>query len=103
MQFGRFHSMVLIALGALLLTLQAYMIFASGANTPRPRPDETSTTESKAPVSTGHMFIYLPGVVGLAMVGLGAYGVAQRQREIIAHADAKEELARHSAPNYGRR
>lgn len=45
----------------------------------------------------------LPGVVGLAMVGLGAYGVAQRQREIIAQADAEEELARHSTPNYGRR
>lgn len=103
MQFGRFHSMVLIAFGALLLVLQSYMFFASGANTPRPKPDETSTTESKPPVSTGHLFIYLPGVVGLAMVGLGGYGVVQRQREIIAHAEAQKELARHSEPNYGRR
>ena len=98
MQFGRFHSIVLLALGALLLTLQTYMIFASRANTPRPMPDETSTTESKAPVSSGNLFIYLPGVVGVAMVGLGAYGLVQRQREIIADAGA-----RHSTPNYGRR
>ena len=103
MQFGRFHSIVLIAFGALLLMLQTYMIFASRAVAQRPMPDETSATESKAPVSSGHVFIYLPGVVGLAMVGLGAYGVAQRQREIIAQADAEEELARHSTPNYGRR
>ena len=103
MQFGRFHAIVLIAFGALLLMLQSYMFIASRSNTPRPKPDETSSTESKAPVATGHSLIYLPGIVGLAMVGLGAYGIAQRQREVIAHADAQEDLARHSTPNYGRR
>ena len=103
MQFGRFHSMVLIAFGALLLMLQTYMIFASRAAVQRPMPDETSSTESKPPVSSEQVFIYLPGVLGLVMVGLGAYGVVQRQRDIIAHADAEEELARHSTPNYGRR
>lgn len=103
MQFGRFHSIALIALGALLLLLQTYMIFASRAVAQRPMPDETSTTDSKAPVSTGHALIYLPGVVGLAMVGLGGYGVVQRQREVIARADAKKELAQHSMPDYGRR
>lgn len=103
MQFARFHSILLIAFGALLLMLQSYMIFAGRAVAQRPRPDETSTTESKAPASTGHALIYLPGVVGMAMVGLGAYGLVQRQREIIAHADAKEELARQSTPTYGQR
>jgi len=103
MQFGRFHSIALISFGALLLLLQTYMIFASRAVAQRPMPDETSTTDSKAPVSSAHLFIYLPGAVGLAMVGLGAYGVVQRQREVIARADAKKELAHHSMPNYGRR
>jgi len=102
MQFGRLHGFALIVLGGLLLLAQTFVIFAGSTKTERPKPEETSQTASKPPTSFTRGFNYLPGVLGVAMVGLGGYALVLRQRKIIKEADEAEENARHSAPNYGR-
>src|SRR6516162_3916853 len=69
MQFGRFHGIALIVLGGLLLLAQTFVIFAGSTKTERPKAEETSETESKPPTSFTRGFNYLPGVLGVAMVG----------------------------------
>ncbi|MDP9146888.1 MAG: hypothetical protein M3N22_04470 [Acidobacteriota bacterium] len=65
MQFGRFHAWALIALGLLLIVVQAVLFFG-------PKRDLSSSPE---PPVTEHKTTLVPGIIGGAalVVGLGLY------------------------------
>jgi hypothetical protein len=85
MQFGRFHGVALLALGALLLCVQAVVIFR--ATTP---PQETAPPTQQAPATAPGRafpaFDYLSGVLGIVLASAGAY--------VLARASHKGELER---------
>jgi TRAP-type C4-dicarboxylate transport system permease small subunit len=74
MQFAKVQGAGLVALGLLLLLLQAYLLFHS-AGAP------ASSTEA-APIATPaeHTFTYLPGIIGMVALGLGAVLVVVQNR-----------------------
>ena len=79
MQFGRFHGIALLALGALLLLLQTFVSFRQKAP-----PGDGAPSAQQAPVSPG--WDYLPGVLGIVLAGAGAYALA-RTEEARRHED----------------
>jgi hypothetical protein len=81
MQFGRFHGIALLTLGALLLFVQTVVIFNEKAppqeTTPSSQPP-AATQPSRAPLPG---LQYLSGVLGLVLAGAGAYVLTQANRK----------------------
>jgi len=81
MQFGRFHGIALLALGALLLLVQTVVIFNEKA------PPRETTALSQQPPATQSSRAPLPGVeylsglLGIVLAGAGAYALAQASRK----------------------
>ena len=76
MQFGRFHGIALLALGALLLVVQTVVIFKEKS----PAAETTASQQPSTPQPTGGSLPaldYLSGVLGVALAGAGAYVLAQ--------------------------
>lgn len=81
MQFGRFHGIALLALGALLLVVQMVVIFdgkAPPTETTASSEQPPATEPSRAPLPG---FEYLSGVLGVVISGAGAYVLAQASRK----------------------
>ena len=94
MQFGRFHGIALLALGALLLLLQTFVSFRQKAP-----PGDGAPSAQQAPVSPG--WDYLPGVLGIVLAGAGAYALARvSHRGELART---EEARRHEDRSLGGR
>jgi tetrahydromethanopterin S-methyltransferase subunit D len=80
MQFGRFHGIALLTLGALLLIVQMVVIFNEKA------PSTGTTASSQQPPATepGRRPLpglsYLSGVIGVVLAGAGATVLAQASR-----------------------
>lgn len=87
MQFGKFHGLTLLGLGGLLLLVQTFMIFQGlDRSASRPRPtDQSLQAESRAAYRSLTAVEYVPGVAGVALLGLGAWLLARRQQEILDH------------------
>ena len=101
MQFGKFHGLTLLGLGGLLVLLQTFMIFQGlGRSASQPRPtDQSLQAESRATYRSLTPVEYVPGVAGVALLGLGVWLVARRQKEILDHfpedeAEKFQEVAR---------
>lgn len=78
MQFGRFHAIALLALGVLLLCAQAYVVFSGHGSEPKARPEQPE--QSQQPASRPeNAFEYLPGALGVVLVGLGGYTFVRRR------------------------
>jgi len=77
MRFGRFHGIALLVLGVLLLFAQAYVVLWGHSNEAARSPEQTE--QSERPLDReGRAFEYLPGVLGVMLVGLGGYLFARR-------------------------
>src|SRR5690349_14413331 len=73
MQFGRFHGIALLALGALLLFVQVFVTF----NEKSPPTEPTATSQQlEAQPRTLPGVEYLSGVLGIVFAGAGAYVLA---------------------------
>jgi hypothetical protein len=80
MQFGRFHGIALLALGALLLIVQTVVIFKEKS----PGAETTASSQQPAAAQPSARSLpaldYLSGVLGIALAGAGAYVLAQASR-----------------------
>ena len=74
MQFGRFHGIALLALGALLLFVQTLVIFRQTAP-----PAEIAPAAQQAPAKPPGRagWDYVPGVLGFVLAGAGALALAR--------------------------
>ena len=76
MQFGRFHGIALLALGALLLLVQTVVIFNDKAlpreNAPSSPPPAKQPSHAPLPGVE-----YLSGVLGIILAGAGVYVLAE--------------------------
>src|SRR5262245_49920095 len=77
MQFGRFHGIALLALGAVLLLVQTAVIFKEKS----PAAESTASSQQPQAVEPNGRSLpaldYLAGVLGIALAGAGAYVLAQ--------------------------
>lgn len=87
MQFGRFHGIALLALGGLMLLVQIFVIFSGSSKETRPLPEQTSTSEGKPVEQKPRTIDYLPGVLGVVLVGLGGYTLVLRQKNATDRAE----------------
>ena len=101
MQFGRFHGIALLALGALLLVVQTVVIFnakAPSSETTASSEQPPATQPSRAPLPG---FNYLSGVLGIVLAGAGAYVLVQashksaRKRREEERQEEDRSLGRH--------
>ena len=78
MRFGRFHGIALIGLGVLLLLAQGYVVLQGHVSGPERSPAQTG--QSERPLNQeGRVFEYLPGALGVVLVGLGGYTLVRRR------------------------
>ena len=80
MQFGRFHGIALLALGALLLLLQTVLIFNEKSPPARTTSSSQQSQQPAAAEPSGRSspaLDYLAGVLGIVLAGAGAYVLAQ--------------------------
>lgn len=90
MQFGRFHGVSLLALGALLLLVQTAVIFKEKA-TPTVATAPSDQPATAQPAGTPwHGLEYLSGVIGVILAGAGGYVLAQASRKSAAQQLAEE-------------
>lgn len=76
MQFGRFHGIALLTLGVLLLFAQAYVVFWGHGSEAKPQRE---ADQAQRPANRPeNAFEYLPGALGVVLVGLGGYTFARR-------------------------
>src|SRR5215831_20653417 len=100
MQFGRFHGIALLALGALLLLVQTVMIFKEAAP-----PGTAASSAQQAPVTPpGRAALpawdYLSGVLGIVLASTGAYVLARASHK--GELERVEEERRHEDGSFGR-
>jgi len=76
MQFGRFHGIALLALGAILLFVQVFVTFNEKSPPTEPTPSSQRPAEAQ-PRSTLPGLEYLSGVLGIVLAGAGGYVLAQ--------------------------
>ena len=80
MQFGKFHGIALLALGAILLFVQVFVTF----NEKSPATETTASAPQPAkaqPRGTLPGLEYLSGMLGILLAGTGAYVLAQAGRK----------------------
>ncbi len=85
MQFGRFHGVILLLLGGLLLFVQVILTLEGldrSATQPRPT-DQSAQAESKNGYAPLHRVEYVPGIVGVGLAALGTILLVKRQKEIL--------------------
>jgi hypothetical protein len=76
MQFGRFHGIALLALGAILLLVQVFVTL----NEKSPPTETTASSPKPAEArarGTLPGFEYLSGMLGIVLAGAGAYVLAR--------------------------
>jgi hypothetical protein len=93
MQFGKFHGCVLLALGALLLLLQTFVILDSrtASSTKTLASERRAESESRPAIAQLRVLEYLPGAVGIAVVAIGAAVLVQLQRKSLQQDQAERE------------
>jgi hypothetical protein len=98
MQFGRFHGIALLALGALLLVVETVVIFRA---TEPPR-EAAASAQPATPAGRAALpgWGYLPGVLGIVLAGAGAYALARASRQ--GEVERMEEERRHEDRSFGR-
>jgi hypothetical protein len=100
MQFGRFHGIALLALGALLLLVQIVVIFRATAP-----PGEAAPSAQQARVTPpGRAALpawdYLSGVLGIVLAGGGAFVLARASHK--GDLERREEERRQEDRSFGR-
>jgi hypothetical protein len=85
MQFGRFHGIALLALGAILLLVQAVVSFEerSAAAAKAAASQQRAETEGKPADGPLRGLVFLPGIIGLALAGSGIYALVLLQRRLL--------------------
>src|SRR5262249_55882238 len=99
MQFGRFHGIALLALGALLLMVQTVVIFKETAPT-----GEAASSAQQAPVTPpGRAALpawdYVTGVLGIVLASAGGYALARASHK--GELERREEERRHEDRSFG--
>jgi hypothetical protein len=96
MQFGRFHAIALLALGAILLFVQAVVSFADRTASTAKAAASQQRAETEGRSADGRLrgLVFLPGIMGLALAGSGIYGLVQVQRRVL-----RGEMPEENAPS----
>jgi len=96
MQFGRFHGIALLALGAILLFVQAMVSFTdrSASAAKAAASQQRAETEGRPPEGRLRGLVFLPGIIGLALAGSGIYALVQVQRRLL-----RGEMPEENAPS----
>ena len=98
MQFGRFHGIALLALGAILLSVQVFVTF--NEKSPRTEPTASSQRPAEAPPrSTLPGVEYFSGVIGIVLAGAGGYVLARASRK--SEREQLEEERREEDRSFG--
>lgn len=101
MQFGRFHGIGLLVLGALLLFVQTMLIFREKAPPTETTAPSDQPSAGRPAVAPLHGLEYLSGVVGIVLVAAGGYVFAQASRKTVAQ--ELEEERREEDRSFGKR
>jgi hypothetical protein len=98
MQFGKFHGIALLALGILLLFVQAYVIFEGRTDLGRVNPPDQATQTEPGAATTSNAIDYLPGAMGIGLVALGGFVLMLGQRQRPEQVERREEHNVHPSP-----
>ena len=90
MQFGKFHGIALLTLGALLLLVQVYVIFAGRANVEPLNPSDRITQTEPGTAATLHLIDYLPGAMGVGLLALGGFVLVLGQKKLLDEVQDRE-------------
>jgi hypothetical protein len=96
MQFGRFHGIALLALGAILLLVQAVVSFEDRSASAATAAASQQRAETERRPADGRLrgLVFLPGIIGLALAGSGIYALVQVQRRL-----RRGEMPEENAPS----
>ena len=96
MQFGRFHGIALLALGAILLLVQAVVSFEDRSASAAKAAASQQRAETERRPADGRLrgLVFLPGIIGLALAGSGIYALVQVQRRL-----RRGEMPEENAPS----
>jgi hypothetical protein len=96
MQFGRFHGIALLALGVILLFVQAVVSFAGRSASAAKAAASQQRAETEGRPAEGRLrdLAFLPCFLGLALAGSGIYALVQTQRRVL-----RGEIPEENAPS----
>ena len=100
-QFERLHAVILLALGVLLLLVQAFLMlqgFDRRATQPRPT-DQSEQVESRRDYQALHSVEYIPGIAGAGLVVLGTTILVRRQKEMLKVLEAMDRFSKQHPGN----
>jgi hypothetical protein len=82
MQFGRFHGIALLTLGAILLFVQAVVIFEDRSASAAKAAALQQRAETDAQPTEGQLsgLAFLPGIIGIILAGAGCYALVEVRR-----------------------
>jgi hypothetical protein len=85
MQFGRFHAIALLALGTVLLLVQAVVSFEDRSASVAKAAASQQRAETEGRPADGRLrgLVFLPGIIGLVLAGSGIYALVQVQRRVL--------------------
>lgn len=103
MQFGRFHALAFLTFGGLLLLLQALILFEgrSATATRTSASEHRAETAARPAVPQLGALEYMPGVVGILVVAVGATILVHVQKQILEESERKnrQDAALRTSPN----
>ena len=82
MQFGRFHGIALLALGAILLFVQVAVSFEDrSASSAKAASLQRAETDGQPADGRLRELRFLPGIIGIALAGAGWFVLVRAQRK----------------------
>jgi hypothetical protein len=82
MQFGRFHGIALLALGAILLFVQVAVSFEDrSASSAKAASQQRAETDGQPADGRLRDLRFLPGIIGIALAGAGWFVLVRAQRK----------------------
>ncbi|HET8965496.1 MAG TPA: hypothetical protein VFN20_04735 [Candidatus Acidoferrum sp.] len=83
MQFGRFHGIALLALGAILLFIQVVVSFEDRSASSAKAAASQQRAETDGQPADGRLreLSFLPGIIGIALAGAGWFVLVRAQRK----------------------
>jgi hypothetical protein len=91
MQFGRFHALAFLTFGGLLLLLQGLILFEgrSATVTKTTASEHRAETTARPAVAQLGILEYMPGVIGIIVVAVGATILVTVQRQVLEESEKK--------------
>ena len=92
MQFGRFHGIALLTLGAILLFVQAVVSFEdrSASAAKAGALQQRAETDGQPAAGRFRELAFLPGIIGIVLAGAGWYALVQVRRRGVPDAGLED-------------